>query len=84
MRLGHQLSSLEATLSSKSRKTRMTFGISRGQELIIKEVGMVEAVNQWKGSKQRLLPAPKSKPNLTASGWYSLQYLLPRAYAKLH
>lgn len=51
----------------------------------MKEGGVVEAVNQWKVSKKRLLLAPKSKPNLTASGgWYSLQYLLLRAYAKLY
>lgn len=50
--------------------------------MVILEVDMVDAVDQWSSSERGSFLSPKSEPHLTAiGGWCSLQYLLPWANA---
>lgn len=82
MKLGFQSSSLETTLCFHPGKPGWPLVYT---ELVLRELGVVEAVNQWKGYKEApsCLP-PKSEPKHTASGGCcSLQFFLPEAYFTL-
>lgn len=68
LRLGHQPSSLEATLCSHPEKPGWPLVYS---ELVLREVGVVEAVNQWKGYKKAsACPQVGTQPH---SQWWLLQ-----------